>query len=312
MWPSPKIAFALLSAHSLLVSGSPVEGLSGEQHLEKRQSCPSVHIFGARETTVSPGYGTSLTVVNLIKNAYAGATSDPITYPACGGQSSCGGIAYGASAAQGTTAVATAVNSLNQRCPNTQIVLVGYSQGGQIMENAVCGGPDTGSSITTTIPPISAAALNMVKAVILMGSPRYVAGLSYNVGTCATQGFAARPKGYTCASGAKIQNYCDSPDPYCCTGSDQATHQGYGTKYGQAALTFVRAKLDAAPGGGGGGGSEGAKTTTATTPVPTTGTGGGGSCAALWGQCGGQGWSGATCCASGSCKVGNAYYSQCL
>ena len=56
------------------------------------------------------------------------------------------------------------------------------------MDNAVCGGPDTGSSISTTTPPISSAALNQVKAVILMGSPRYVAGLPYNVGTCTAQG----------------------------------------------------------------------------------------------------------------------------
>ncbi|KAI0814722.1 1, 4-beta cellobiohydrolase [Xylaria sp. FL0064] len=37
------------------------------------------------------------------------------------------------------------------------------------------------------------------------------------------------------------------------------------------------------------------------------------SCAAQWGQCGGIGWSGATCCASGSsCVAVNDYYSQCL
>lgn len=56
------------------------------------------------------------------------------------------------------------------------------------MDNAVCGGPDTGSGITSTTPPISAAALNQIKAVIEQGSPRYVAGLSYNVGTCSAQG----------------------------------------------------------------------------------------------------------------------------
>ncbi|KAI1273876.1 1, 4-beta cellobiohydrolase [Xylaria sp. FL0933] len=37
------------------------------------------------------------------------------------------------------------------------------------------------------------------------------------------------------------------------------------------------------------------------------------SCAAQWGQCGGIGWSGATCCTSGSsCVAVNDYYSQCL
>ncbi|KAJ6565922.1 glycosyl hydrolases family 11-domain-containing protein [Mycena vulgaris] len=54
----------------------------------------------------------------------------------------------------------------------------------------------------------------------------------------------------------------------------------------------------------GGGGT----TTTATTPPTNTG----GACAVMWGQCGGQGWAGATCCAAGTCKVSSAYYSQCL
>jgi len=44
----------------------------------------------------------------------------------------------------------------------------------------------------------------------------------------------------------------------------------------------------------------------------TGGNTGGGSCAAMYGQCGGQGWSGATCCASGTCKASNQWYSQCL
>lgn len=56
------------------------------------------------------------------------------------------------------------------------------------MDNAVCGGPDSGSGITSTTSPINASAHEQIKAVILMGSPRYVAGLSYNVGTCTAQG----------------------------------------------------------------------------------------------------------------------------
>ncbi|KAH7349818.1 endo-1,4-beta-xylanase A [Plectosphaerella cucumerina] len=35
-------------------------------------------------------------------------------------------------------------------------------------------------------------------------------------------------------------------------------------------------------------------------------------CAARWGQCGGQGWSGATCCSAGTCQRQNQWYSQCL
>tara|TARA_R110002060_G_scaffold47975_2_gene58976 strand:- start:713 stop:943 length:231 start_codon:yes stop_codon:yes gene_type:complete len=67
-------------------------------------------------------------VVNLILNAHPGATSEAIVYPACGGQASCGGASYANSAVAGVKAVASAVNSFNTRCPNTLLVIVGYSQ----------------------------------------------------------------------------------------------------------------------------------------------------------------------------------------
>ncbi|KAK4450222.1 concanavalin A-like lectin/glucanase domain-containing protein [Podospora aff. communis PSN243] len=69
---------------------------------------------------------------------------------------------------------------------------------------------------------------------------------------------------------------------------------------------------EGAPGGGNDGGSP-----PPTNPQPPTNTqppaGGGGNCAARWGQCGGQGWNGPTCCQSGStCRQSNQWYSQCL
>ena len=62
-------------------------------------------------------------------------------------------------------------------------------------------------------------------------------------------------------------------------------------------------------GGGGGGGATTttrapAPTTTANIPEPN--------CQALYAQCGGSGWTGATCCSQGTCKVSNEWYSQCV
>ena len=195
------------------------------------------------------------------------------------------------------------------------------------MDNALCGGGDSGAGISSTAVPLSAAAVNMVKAAIFMGDPRYIKGLPYNVGTCQTNGvsmiprsdledallthsqFDARPSGFVCPNASKIKSYCDSADPYCCTGNDANVHQGYGAEYGQQALAFIKTQLSSTSGGGG----STNPTTTASpgsgsTPPPATG-----ACAAKWGQCGGQGWTGATCCASGStCKASNSYYSQCL
>lgn len=111
----------LLSAYGLLSRASPIDS-------EKRATCSDIHIFGARETTASAGYGSAITVVDEILNAYPGSTAEAIVYPACGGQSSCGSISYSASLINGTAAAAAAVNAYNSACPSAQLVLVGYSQ----------------------------------------------------------------------------------------------------------------------------------------------------------------------------------------
>ena len=116
-----------------------------------------------------------------------------------GGQADCGGDSYADSMVKGISAVASAVNSFHEQCPDTKLVLVGYSQGGQITDNAICGGPDDSNGYSESSPAIDSAALEAVSAVIEMGSPRFVGGLDYGVGTCTTGGFSARPSGYTCA-----------------------------------------------------------------------------------------------------------------
>jgi cellulase len=53
--------------------------------------------------------------------------------------------------------------------------------------------------------------------------------------------------------------------------------------------------------------------TTTMKPTTTTTTTSAGATQTHWGQCGGQGWTGPTACASGTtCQVQNPYYSQCL
>lgn len=264
--------------------------------------CPSVHVFGARETTAPPGYGTAASVVASITASYAGSTGEVINYPACGGQASCGSVSYASSAVQGVAAVASQVNAFNSKCPSTVLVLVGYSQGGQIMDDAYCGGGDTNEGLTSTAIPISAAAQKKIAAAIFMGDPRHIAGLSYNVGSCQASGFAPRPAGFQCPFASNIQSYCDATDPYCCNGTDAATHQGYAVEYGSVALTFVKNKVNAMLAG-----ATGTGTAPVSTGTPSSGT------VAEFGQCGGEGWTGATVCvAPFTCQELNAFFFQCL
>ncbi|KAI1780188.1 carbohydrate esterase family 5 protein [Hypoxylon cercidicola] len=204
----------------------------------RRQDCPKLHIFGARETTAPPGFGSASTVVNLVQQANGGATSESIVYPAAGGN------VYAASVAAGVAAVANQTKIFNQMCPESKIVMVGYSQGAQIVDDAFCGGPD-GTSLNSTAASISSGVGKMVAAIILMGNPRHVDGLPFNVGNATAGGFAARPVGFRCPAFEDIiQANCDAEDPFCAKGNSSATHQGYGREYGKDALAFVESKLD--------------------------------------------------------------------
>lgn len=60
-------ALTLAAAQALLVSANPAPAL-----MHRQAACPGVHVFGARETTVGPGFGSSATVVNMITQAYSG------------------------------------------------------------------------------------------------------------------------------------------------------------------------------------------------------------------------------------------------
>ncbi|KAI1335504.1 cutinase-domain-containing protein, partial [Xylariaceae sp. FL0016] len=93
------------------------------------------------------------------------------------------------SVAAGITAVVDQVTAFTEQCPVTKVVMVGYSQGSQIMDDVFCGGPD-GSSLTPTAATLSADMGDPVVALIWMGDPRNVPGLPYNIGTAQDGGMA--------------------------------------------------------------------------------------------------------------------------
>jgi acetylxylan esterase len=88
----------------------------------------------------------------------------------------------------------TAVSNFAKQCPNAQIVMVGYSQGSEIIDTVLCmlsltcretfiddiligGGGDPKQGVSSTG---SIAGYN-IKAAIFMGDPRFEAGAPYDV-----------------------------------------------------------------------------------------------------------------------------------
>jgi acetylxylan esterase len=56
------------------------------------------------------------------------------------------------------------------------------------MDDALCGGGDPDEGLTSTAVTLSSSAVSMIAAAIFMGDPRFIAGSSYDVGTCAAGG----------------------------------------------------------------------------------------------------------------------------
>ncbi len=62
------------------------------------------------------------------------------------------------------------------------------------MDDAFCGGPD-GSSLNSTKALVSSTIAANVAAIVLMGDPRHVGGLVFNVGNATAAGVRIYPRG---------------------------------------------------------------------------------------------------------------------
>ncbi|KAF9888533.1 hypothetical protein FE257_008640 [Aspergillus nanangensis] len=219
----------------LLASGTIAASSETAKH---QSSCPDIHVFGARHTTAKDDYGAAKEFVELLLETHPGATAEPIHYPAAPKPR------FTESVHHGVQAVTYQVTEFVRKCPDTQIVLVGYSQGAQIMDNALCGGPDPTVEIFSTEPTISSEVGSHVKAIIWMGDPRYTIGAPFNRGTATTSGTRPRSENPYCIPYTdKIQSYCDNGDPVCSDGKDFNVHVSYAKTYGQDALEFVSRRL---------------------------------------------------------------------
>ena len=177
--------------------------------------CPDVEVVFARGTFEPAGVGqVGQSFVDALTARTAGRSVDiyPVNYPAS--------LDF-ATAADGVVDAANKVRDTAARCPDTKIVLGGYSQGAAvaayITEDAVPAGFTLPPGITGPLPP---EVDNHVSAVVLFGKPSsgflqmiYTGAPPINVGSRFT---------------TKTIDLCIPEDPVCSpTGSDNATHVQY-------------------------------------------------------------------------------------
>jgi len=92
----------------------------------RQAACPPSHLIIARGSLEPPGPGSLLSLANKIVASNPGTTMESITYPATIDN-------YDTSSANGTIAVEEQLTAFVQKCPNSKVVMMGYSQGAQIV-----------------------------------------------------------------------------------------------------------------------------------------------------------------------------------
>jgi acetylxylan esterase len=136
--------------------------------------CAPVHLIVARGSFEPQGEGISSSLSTSIKKRIPGATSEALVYPAV--------IPYSGSMAIGSVNMKKAITNYTQVCPESRLVLIGYSQGGSVILDALCGGGGH-AGIGPHTEGITRAQGKNIKIVLSFGEPRFVAGMPYNFGT---------------------------------------------------------------------------------------------------------------------------------
>ena len=214
---------ALVTAAGLLVSPYAAPRPS----VAAADDCPDVEVIFARGTNEPPGLGrVGDAFVDSLRQQTGGLKID--TY----------GVNYAASKLQlhGGDGANDTINRVKQavaKCPNTKIVLGGYSQGASVMD-IVAGVPIGGINWGSSLPPEYAG---NIAAIVTFGDVADRAG-----GTLPSQ---------SALLGAKAIDLCNPSDPICHAGpgNEWSGHtEGYVPVYTTQAAAFVASKLLAGTG----------------------------------------------------------------
>jgi cutinase len=177
--------------------------------------CPDVEVIFARGTFEPPGVGgTGQAFVDALRAQTGGKSVDvyPVNYPAS--------LDF-ATAADGVIDASNKIRDTAANCPNTKMVLGGYSQGAAVVayttEDAVPPGFTLPAGITGPMAPEVA---NHVAAVVLFGKPS--SGFLQQIYT------GAPPINVGSLYSAKTTDICIPEDPVCSpTGNDNGAHNLY-------------------------------------------------------------------------------------
>ncbi|OBI99273.1 cutinase family protein [Mycobacterium sp. 1465703.0] len=181
-------------------------------------SCPAVEVVFARGTDEPPGVGK-------VGGAFVGSLREQ-TRKSVGAY----GVNYPASkdflaATNGANDASAHIQQMAANCPNTKLVLGGYSQGAAVVD-IVTAAPVPGLGYRQPLPPQAA---EHVAAVALFGNPSGRAGQLMSALSPNFEG--------------KTIDLCNPGDPICSSGMQWSSHLGYVPGLTNKAANFVAARV---------------------------------------------------------------------
>jgi cutinase len=201
------------------------------------QPCPDVDVVFARGTGDPPGVGpVGQAFVDSLRPRVGARSLEvyPVNYPA--NEQWDTGI-------DGIRDAGAHVASTASNCPQTRMVLGGYSQGAAVMGFVTSPAVPDGIDPATVPKPLQPGVADHVAAVVLFGMPN----------DRAMNFLGEPPVVIGPAYQAKTIKLCAPEDPVCSDGMNFAAHQTYaedGAMVDQGAA-FAASRLGASPGGGG-------------------------------------------------------------
>ncbi|KAL2758989.1 carbohydrate esterase family 5 protein, partial [Sodiomyces alcalophilus JCM 7366] len=195
-----------------------------------------VHIITARGSGEDLGPGRLGPVASDLAAAIPDSTIQALNYPATL-------LDYTTSVAAGILELRDALESYSGTCPGGQVVLMGYSQGAQVILDTLCGAEPYERPLVRfneSTPLNETIVERNVLAVILYGDPTHAADAPWNHGNSTTNGLFPRANITACESYApKIMSWCDEGDFFCARGDNGAAHGSYFDAYGEDSVEFA-------------------------------------------------------------------------
>src|ERR1700753_1521076 len=214
-------------------TGLSASALSGSIIPSASAQCPDVQVVFARGTGEAPGVGpTGQAFVDALHQRVGGRSFDvyPVNYPASDQWET--GI-------DGVRDAGAHVVSMAHDCPNTQMVLSGYSQGAAVMGFVTSAAVPDGVDPNTVPKPLDPDIANHVSSVVFFAPPN----------ARAMNFLGEPPLAIGPTYQAKTIKVCATEDPVCSDGLNFAAHDTYADDASivDQGAAFAASRLGAGP-----------------------------------------------------------------